>query len=137
MQRSVKLSEPQIWLVEWLREKELDPRVEYRFCPPRLWRFDVAVPALKIAFEVEGGVWKQGRHTRGKGFIDDCEKYNTAAGLGWRVYRFTPQQVLNGSAALWIEDNEFLQAGEVPQGVATRQAQPSPYNDTPRYRPTR
>ena len=43
--------------------------------------------------EIEGGVWSGGRHTRGIGFVKDMEKYNAAASLGWRVFRFTPQQV--------------------------------------------
>lgn len=63
---------------------------EFRFHPERKWRFDYALPAHKIALEVEGGVWTQGRHTRGQGFLGDVEKYNAAALLGWRVFRTTP-----------------------------------------------
>ena len=40
-----------------------------------------------IAVEIEGGVWIGGRHTRGKGFLRDIEKYNEAAAMGWRVFR--------------------------------------------------
>ena len=67
---------------------------EYKFHPVRKWRFDYALPAYKIALEVEGGVWTQGRHTRPKGFLGDVEKYNTAALLGWRVFRCTPSTLL-------------------------------------------
>lgn len=63
---------------------------EYRFHPKRLWRFDYAFPEHKIALEVEGGVWTQGRHTRAEGFLGDIEKYNTATLMGWRVFRCTP-----------------------------------------------
>lgn len=63
---------------------------EYKFHPERRWRFDYAVPAYKIALEVEGGVWTQGRHTRPQGFLGDIEKYNTATLMGWRVFRTTP-----------------------------------------------
>ena len=66
---------------------------EYRFHPKRKWRFDWACPEKKIAIEQEGGVWTGGRHTRGRGFINDLEKYNTATSMGWRVFRFTPQQM--------------------------------------------
>lgn len=64
---------------------------EFRFHPKRLWRFDYAIPEHKIALEVEGGVWTQGRHTRPKGFLGDVEKYNTATLMGWRVFRTTPE----------------------------------------------
>lgn len=64
---------------------------EFRFHPKRMWRFDYAIPEHKIALEVEGGVWTQGRHTRPKGFLGDVEKYNTATLMGWRVFRTTPE----------------------------------------------
>lgn len=67
---------------------------EYRFHPQRRWRLDYAIPAYKIALEVEGGVWTQGRHTRPKGFLADMEKYNTAAVMGWTVLRVTPNGLL-------------------------------------------
>ena len=67
---------------------------ELRFHPVRRWRFDFAIPKYNIAIEKEGGVWTMGRHTRGKGYINDMEKYNNATALGWRVLRFTPDQLL-------------------------------------------
>ncbi len=67
---------------------------EVRFHPTRLWRFDYANEHYKIAIEVEGGVWTEGRHTRGKGFLGDMEKYNTATALGWRLLRVTPDTLL-------------------------------------------
>jgi hypothetical protein len=70
-----------------------DPIREYRFHPTRRWRFDYAWPGELVALEVEGAVWVKGRHTRGSGFIADLEKYNAATALGWRVVRFTPQQM--------------------------------------------
>src|SRR3990167_2646458 len=70
------------------------PTAEYRFAPPRRWRFDYAWPLHKIALEGEGGAWTRGRHTRGSGFIRDMAKYNQAALLGWRVFRVTPDQLL-------------------------------------------
>lgn len=66
---------------------------EYKFHPVRKWRFDYACVQFKIAIEIEGGVWKRGRHTRALGFIGDMEKYNEAVILGWSLLRFTPQQM--------------------------------------------
>jgi len=67
---------------------------EYKFHEKRKWRFDYAIPQFKIALEVEGGAFSGGRHTRGVGFINDMEKYNTATSMGWSVLRVTPQQLL-------------------------------------------
>lgn len=67
---------------------------EYRFHPERKWRFDFYFPAVKLAVECEGGVYTQGRHTRGKGFLADAEKYNSAQAMGIQVLRFTPDQLL-------------------------------------------
>ena len=69
------------------------PVAELRFAPPRRWRFDWAWPTHRIALEVEGAVWVQGRHTRGSGFVKDMEKYNTAAAMGWRIIRCQPQDL--------------------------------------------
>lgn len=65
---------------------------EYRFHPDRLWRFDYAIPDLRIAIEIDGGIWINGRHNRASGYIGDMEKFNAAATLGWVVLKFTPQE---------------------------------------------
>ena len=39
-----------------------------------------------------------GRHTRGKGYERDCEKYNEAVILGWRILRVTTDMVSDGRA---------------------------------------
>ena len=84
---------------------------EYRFAPKpppgekrRQWRFDFAWPDKKIAIEYEGGIWKgKSRHTTGKGFRDDCIKYNEAQALGWKVYRFSVDMVESGDMRLFLE----------------------------------
>ena len=78
--------------------KVAEPAREHQFASPRRWRFDFAWPDLMLAVEIEGGVWTNGRHTRGSGFVADCEKYNAAALAGWKVLRFTESSVRDGSA---------------------------------------
>lgn len=68
---------------------------EYKFHPTRKWRFDFAIPDKKIAIEIEGGIWLIGRHNRPISMIKDFEKYNEAAKLGWRILKYTPEQVRN------------------------------------------
>lgn len=74
------------------------PEPEHRFHQARRWRFDFAWPDKKLAVEIEGGVWTNGRHTRGSGFEADAEKYNAAAEAGWTVLRYTPKYLRDGSA---------------------------------------
>jgi hypothetical protein len=80
-----------------LRHAQLPPPVnEYRFHPTRGWRFDRAWPPIKVAVEIEGGIWmKNGRgaHTAKSNFLRDLEKYNAAALLGWRVIRLCDQHL--------------------------------------------
>lgn len=78
---------------------------EYVFAKPRRWRFDAACPLLLIAVEVEGGAFSRGRHTRGKGYVADMQKYNAAVVRGWRVLRYTPQQM---DAGEFIDDVNAL-----------------------------
>jgi very-short-patch-repair endonuclease len=94
-----KVSEGEQMMANAIRLHKIDGyQQEYRFHPERMWRFDFANPEKMIAVEVEGGVFSQGRHTRGKGFEDDCEKYNAAALMGWKVLRFSTGQVKSGMA---------------------------------------
>jgi very-short-patch-repair endonuclease len=92
-----------LFLVLLKQEKLPIPEAEYKFCPDRRWRFDYAYPEQKIAIEQEGGAYSGGRHTRGTGFIKDMEKYNKAVLMGWRVLRYTPDQMI-GQAMIDIKE---------------------------------
>lgn len=83
----------------------LIPAREYRFAPPRRWRFDFAFDAdcHRIGIEIHGGVWSGGRHTRGAGFTADCEKYSEAAVRKWRILHFTTEMVKSGAALKTLE----------------------------------
>lgn len=95
----------------------------------RRWRFDIAWSDLKVAAEIEGGIfgnpvtchncgtrvkaqtktgtWFEvrtgGRHNWGKGFERDVEKYNEAAIMGWKVLKIIPSHIENGFAVDWLE----------------------------------
>lgn len=87
------------FITQWLRfgtftlDEEIPMYREYKFDPKRNSRFDFAWPEQKVACEIEGGTWQRGGHTTGTGYQKDCEKYNRAIELGWRVLRYTPQMV--------------------------------------------
>jgi len=90
--------------LSWLNHEHAGWVPEFRFHLTRKWRFDYAHPVLKIALEVEGGVWSGGRHTRGKGFLGDVEKYNAAAAAGWAVFRCTTDGTSFHDARLLIAE---------------------------------
>ena len=65
---------------------------ELQFRPDRKWRFDYAFPSRKIAIEIDGAIWTLGRHNRPRGYLNDMEKLNTAASMGWLVLRFSTDE---------------------------------------------
>lgn len=102
-ERLIQMSELE-QVLEWhIKAANLPaPEREYRFCDDRRWRADFAWPGHGLLVEVEGGQWIQGRHTRGKGFENDCEKYNRAELDGWMVLRFTAFMISSGKALTQI-----------------------------------
>ncbi len=70
------------------------PTTELAFAAPlRKWRFDYCWIPERVGLEVDGSIWTAGRHTRGSGWLKDSEKLNTAATMGFRMLRCTPQQL--------------------------------------------
>ena len=90
---------------------------EVRFHPVRRWRFDFSWPDHMVAVEVEGATWANGRHNRGAGLEADCDKYNTAAVMGWRVLRVTGAMVKDGRAVDFIQ-RALTTESEVQQHAA-------------------
>lgn len=72
------------------------PEREYRFHRHRKWKFDFAYPDLKLAFEVEGGIWRRkgGAHSTGLAILRDIEKYNIATLMGWRLLRIHSEMII-------------------------------------------
>lgn len=80
------------------------PETEYKFHPIRRWRLDYAWINQKIGVEIQGGIWIKGLSGRGgahslpSNIIRDMEKDNEAQKLGWRIFKFTPQELKKGIA---------------------------------------
>lgn len=100
----MKLNATQLLLLHIKAAGLPQPELEYRFAPPRRWRFDLAwhdVGELRnrvVAVEIDGGTFSGGRHVRGLGYAKDCEKLNAAMERGWWIFRYTPQMVESGEA---------------------------------------
>lgn len=96
-------SEGEVKLATALKALKIDFEQEFKFHPERKWKADFHLVGKKILVEVEGGIWSGGRHTRGKGYIGDMEKYNAATMMGFQVIRFSTDQVKSGHAIQQIE----------------------------------
>lgn len=68
---------------------------------PRRWRWDFVLGRLLV--EIQGGTWVGGKHSRGAGFANDCEKHNAAVVAGFTVLSVVPAHVTGGQALAWIE----------------------------------
>jgi very-short-patch-repair endonuclease len=80
------------------------PETEVRFHPVRKWRADYLwrEPHM-LMVEVDGGLFVQGRHSRGAGVEADMEKFFEAMKLGYRVLRVSTRHVRDGRAVQWVE----------------------------------
>lgn len=96
-------SEGEVKLATALKALKIDFEQEFKFHPERKWKADFHLVGKKILVEVEGGIWSGGRHTRGKGYIGDMQKYNAATMMGYQVIRFSTEQVKSGLAIQEIE----------------------------------
>jgi hypothetical protein len=74
---------------------------EFYFTLEKQYRFDYAIPVaadgkvLKIAIEVEGGIWAKGNsgHSSGTGIARDMKKSTLANINGWTLIRCTPTEI--------------------------------------------
>lgn len=80
--------EDRFWqmLGEWGIQEHFQKEV--RFHPERKWRADFLCERDKVIVEIEGAVFIGGRHQYGGSFVKDCEKYNAATAMGYRIFRF-------------------------------------------------
>ena len=90
-------------LIQQLRALKIEFVQEFKFHTTRKWRADFHIKNTKLLIEVEGGIWSGGRHTRGKGYLGDMEKYNAATMMGFQVLRFSTEQVKSAFAINQIE----------------------------------
>ena len=89
-------------LCRQLTQAKIAYKEEFRFNPKRRWCFDFLVDNFGV--EIVGGLWMpRGGHSQGKAQLDDMEKFNHAALLGYRVLQFSPDQVKSGEAIGFIE----------------------------------
>lgn len=65
---------------------------EYKFDSVRKFKFDYANLRLKIAIEMEGGIFTGTGHAKIGKYLKDMEKYNMAQIKGWVILRYAHGQ---------------------------------------------
>ena len=81
-------------MYQWLRDTGLIVVCEFKFSA-RKYKFDFAIPSIRLAVEYEGLGFRRDKkvdksgHTTVTGYTSNCSKYNLAVVLGWRVLRYT------------------------------------------------
>ena len=85
---------PSVAIAAFVEARLPVPELEYRFHPSRRWRFDFAWVDRRVALEVDGGIWIKGRHNQGAALKKTWERDNAAAGMGWRILRCEPKDLL-------------------------------------------
>jgi hypothetical protein len=68
---------------------------ELQFNQDRLFRFDYAWLEEKVALELQGGIYlaSKGGHVSARGMRSDCDKFNLATSMGWRVLKLATGQI--------------------------------------------
>lgn len=82
----------------------IEHRRQYQYAPPRKLRADFAfLRPIGLLVEVQGGVYTRKAHGSITGILADIDRTNAATMAGWRMLRFTPDMVQDGSALKLIE----------------------------------
>lgn len=92
----------ELFLVQYKKTNLPPLQREVKFHPKRKWRVDFAILELNILIEIEGGIWMKGSHVRMHGYQDDCNKYNEAQALGFKIFRFTSEDIKNDRAVKFL-----------------------------------
>lgn len=71
----------------------------------RRFRVDFYCPRFKLIIEIQGGIHKNGRHTKAAGYMNDCYKCRLAQLNGFKWFPYTYEQLQDGDL---IKDLEML-----------------------------
>ena len=89
-----------------------EPESQWRFLHNRRFRFDFAWPDAKLALEIQGGYYSNGRHNRDP--IADAKKANIAGLHGWTVIFAKSDEVRNGTALMWVREALTPEPAQTP-----------------------
>ncbi|WDF45266.1 hypothetical protein PQ459_10195 [Chryseobacterium sp. KACC 21268] len=90
-----EIGQYKLHIIDILKRSGLNFESEVKFDEVREFRFDWAIPSLKLAIEYEGIFSEKSGHTTLSGYSKDVIKYNLATLNGWKLLRYTADNYLN------------------------------------------
>lgn len=96
-------SEGEELLAIHLAELGVEFRRQYPYAAGRKLRADFAIPGKQLLIEIVGGVYSRAAHGSVSGVLADIDRLNAATLNLWRMLRFTPDQVKDGTAKAIIQ----------------------------------
>ena len=109
----------------WVKALNLPiPQRNWKFHQTRKFEIDFCWPKVRIGCEINGGIWVGGAHARPLNILRDMEKQNLLLDLHWRVWHYTPKEVIDGIAIQHLDkvlrelDTDLALLGEpvIPKG---------------------
>jgi very-short-patch-repair endonuclease len=95
-----------LWLSTY---PDIDLHSEYRFSPPRRYRWDFCHLESRVAIEIQGGVWmRRSGHSGGTGLVKDYQKLCLAASQGWKVFLLADSMITDEYLKLIAEAIEHF-----------------------------
>lgn len=93
-----------------LRAVKINYQTQFKWNSGRKWRADFYVwpgpgdrTGIEILVEIQGGTWQQGRHTRGRGYQEDCAKLAEAQLAHYTIFFGTAKHIKSGELLRWVE----------------------------------
>jgi hypothetical protein len=86
-----------------LKMNKIEFKSEFFFVPGRKFKADIFIPSINCLIEYEGLVFGKNQegttgksgHTTAAGYSSNCEKYNMATLLGFKLLRYTAMNYKN------------------------------------------
>lgn len=70
----------------------------------KTYKIDFAFQELKLAIEIQGGTYRNGRHNRGKGYAEDRKRIRDLQYMDWVVLEYTTDDLQPGTKRATIAE---------------------------------
>jgi very-short-patch-repair endonuclease len=79
--------------IKLIAQYSIKPSIRKNIKNAKPYKLDFAHPETKVAIEIQGGTWNNGRHSRGSGMKGEYNKLNTLQYDGWTVFQLSTDMI--------------------------------------------